>query len=334
MPCRPGSVPSGEIALRRCYDGERVTGLGAVSYRALVRLFKLDAVDEQLELLPMAARRALDAAGMKLSLEAWKRQDLELRRKLVELGSGPRVDISAVLALLTPLGSSVRPVTTMVEPEDAKVPKLVAQAYGQERSIPDASWAALSPLERYVLVKIAQGGRQERLDEAYAELIGDSALSSHLAPSGGVRMVNVGEKDITERRASVESWVVMNEEAFTRLAEHRVPKGDVFGTARVAGIMAAKRTSEWIPLCHPLRLTRVNVEMALDPAQHAVHIQATVEARDRTGVEMEALVAANAAALTIYDMLKSFDRGMQIGPTRLLQKTGGRTGDFSARSES
>lgn len=306
-----------------------MTVLRALSYLAVVRLFKLDGVDEQLELLPMAARRALDAAGLKLSLEAWKQQDLELRRKLIEFGSELRVDIPAVLGLLAPLGSAVRPVTTMVDPEDSTVPKLVAQAYGQARPIPDASWAALSPLERYVLVKIAQGGRQERLDEAYSELVGDSALSSHLEPSGGVRMVNVGEKDVTERKATVESWVVMNEEAFSRLAAHRVPKGDVFGTARVAGIMAAKRTSEWIPLCHPLRLTRVSVEMALEPAQHAVHIQATVEARDRTGVEMEALVAANAAALTIYDMLKSFDRGMQIGPTRLLEKTGGRSGDFS-----
>jgi cyclic pyranopterin phosphate synthase len=108
------------------------------------------------------------------------------------------------------------------------------------------------------------------------------------------------------------------------------PKGDVLGTARLAGIMAAKRTPDIVPLCHPIALTHVGVELELDEQQSAVRITATVEAFDRTGVEIEALHAASAAALTVYDMLKAFDRSMEIGPTRLRSKSGGRSGDFSA----
>jgi cyclic pyranopterin phosphate synthase len=108
-----------------------------------------------------------------------------------------------------------------------------------------------------------------------------------------------------------------------------VPKGDVLGTARLAGIIAAKKTADLIPLCHPLSLTKVTLELSEDSASSAVRIEARVEAMDRTGVEMEALTAASVAALTIYDMLKAFDRGMQIGPTRLLSKSGGRSGDYA-----
>jgi cyclic pyranopterin phosphate synthase len=319
---------SNRYATRRPEDPADSTA--AADYLAAVRLFKLDGVDERLELLPMAARRALDAAGVKLSLASWQRQGLDFRERLVDLGGADRVDVAEVQALLEPLRAEIRSVEPVGDPDSKAVPQPIVEAFGSERPIPGASWAALTPLERYVLAKVAERGRPERLDEAHAELVGHSALSSHLEPQGGVRMVNVGEKAVNKRVAIVESWVVMNVEAFERLATHRVPKGDVFGTARVAGIMAAKRTSEWIPLCHPLRLTRVAIELELVERRHAVRILATVEARDRTGVEMEALVAASTAALTVYDMLKSFDRGMQIGPTRLLQKTGGRSGDFVA----
>ena len=168
----------------------------------------------------------------------------------------------------------------------------------------------------------------ERLAQAYAEIIGQSAYSSHVAPEGGVRMVGVAGKPASLRRAEAESRVSMNAEAFERASNRDAPKGDVLGTARVAAIMAAKRTAELIPLCHPLSLTKVDVQLSLDAEARSVEVAVVVECFDRTGVEMEALTAASVAALTIYDMLKAFDRAMEIGPTRLTQKSGGRSGDF------
>ncbi|HVZ31123.1 MAG TPA: cyclic pyranopterin monophosphate synthase MoaC [Polyangiaceae bacterium] len=155
-------------------------------------------------------------------------------------------------------------------------------------------------------------------------------MSTHLAPRGGVEMVNVGAKAVTERRAQAESRVSMNRSAFELLAQHAAPKGDVLGTARIAGILAAKRTAELIPLCHALPLSHVGIELDLEPATCAVRILASVETQAKTGVEMEALVAASTAALTVYDMLKAADRAMQIGPTRVLSKSGGASGDFHA----
>lgn len=295
-----------------------------------MRLFELDEADDELSLLPMAARRALDAAGYKLSLEGWQTLELERRRELVELGSGREIDVARVRELVVGVSPAPLALDPLSDPDANRVPESVLAAFGQERPIPDASWAALPPLERYVLCKVASRGRPERLEHAYREIIGASALSSHLEPGGGARMVDVGNKVASLRRATAESRVVMNAEAFERLRTHRVPKGDVFATARLAGIMAAKKTADWIPLCHPLSLTKISVELSLDEAIGGVVIETTVEAHDRTGVEMEALVASSAAALTVYDMLKSFDRGMAIGPTRLLHKTGGRSGDFRA----
>jgi cyclic pyranopterin phosphate synthase len=140
-------------------------------------------------------------------------------------------------------------------------------------------------------------------------------------------MVDVSGKAVTLRRASASSRVRMNAEAFARLLSNN-PKGDVLNTARIAGILAAKKTSEWIPLCHPLPLTKVVVELAPHATDPELGILATVETRAPTGVEMEALTAASAAALTVYDMLKAFDRGMEIGGTRLVAKSGGRSGDY------
>ena len=143
-------------------------------------------------------------------------------------------------------------------------------------------------------------------------------------------MVNVGAKAVTERRAQAESRVSMNRDAFALLANNAVPKGDVLATARVAAIMAAKRTSELIPLCHALPLTHIAVDLRLEPASQSVSISAVVETQGKTGVEMEALVAATHAALTVYDMLKGVDRAMTIGPTRLVAKSGGASGSFAA----
>jgi molybdenum cofactor biosynthesis protein MoaC len=294
-----------------------------------VKLYGFDGIDEQLELLPLAARRALDRSGAKLSLEAWQGLPLAKRRALVEAGSEAQVDaprVQSTIAGARPAAGALPPRPDLVTTE---VPEVVASALGPERPVPLPVWASLSALDRYALVKVAERGKPERLQGAYQEIVGHSLVSTHVAPGGGVRMIDVGEKAITRRRAVAESAVHMNAEALERLARATAPKGDVLGTARLAGIMAAKRTAEWIPLCHPLHLTKIAVDLQIDRAESAVRIEASVEAMDRTGVEMEALVAASAAALTVYDMLKAFDRAMEIGPTRLLAKSGGRSGDYS-----
>ncbi|MEI9937462.1 MAG: cyclic pyranopterin monophosphate synthase MoaC [Pseudomonadota bacterium] len=159
-------------------------------------------------------------------------------------------------------------------------------------------------------------------------MVGHSALSTHLGPAGGARMVDVSQKAASLRHAVAESRISMSADAFARVKTASVPKGDVLGTARLAGIMAAKRTAELIPLCHPLALTKLDLTLELDDAASAIGVRATVEAFDRTGVEMEALTAVSVAALTVYDMLKGIDRAMEIGPTRLVAKSGGRSGDF------
>ena len=141
-------------------------------------------------------------------------------------------------------------------------------------------------------------------------------------------MVDVGAKAETEREAAAGGRVTMRPETLTLLRAGDLPKGDVLGTARVAGIMAAKRTAELIPLCHPLLLTKVAVEFAYDEAASAVEITATVRCRGQTGVEMEALTAVSVAALTIYDMAKAVERGMTISDIRLLEKRGGKSGEW------
>lgn len=143
-------------------------------------------------------------------------------------------------------------------------------------------------------------------------------------------MVDVSDKDVTERTASAGATITMQSETLALIQEGRAKKGDVLGTARLAGIMAAKKTSDLIPLCHPLALSSVTVDLACDPKRNAVDITATCKLKGRTGVEMEALTAASVAALTVYDMCKAVDRGMVISEVKLLHKAGGKSGDFSA----
>lgn len=154
---------------------------------------------------------------------------------------------------------------------------------------------------------------------------------THLDEQGRARMVDVGAKDETERLAVARGRVVMAPETLRLIREGQVKKGDVLTVAQVAGIMAAKRTHELIPMCHPLRLTHVSVNLTLTepgttPA--AVEIEARVKTRGRTGVEMEALTAVSVAALTIYDMAKAVDRSMRITDVRLAEKRGGKSGDL------
>ena len=148
---------------------------------------------------------------------------------------------------------------------------------------------------------------------------------SHVDETGGVRMVDVGGKPLSRRRAVAAATVRMAPETARRLRE--LPKGDALVTAQLAGVMAAKRTADLIPLCHPLPLS--NIDLSVDVREGSVEIQAAVETTAQTGVEMEALVAASVAALTVYDMAKAIDKEMVIGDIVLLAKTGGKSGPYS-----
>ncbi len=141
-------------------------------------------------------------------------------------------------------------------------------------------------------------------------------------------MVDIGEKEITRRECVARAEVHMNPETLARIADGKIPKGDVLATARIAGIQAAKRTHEWIPLAHPLPLEAVEVELTADPEGDRLLIEATARVHWRTGVEMEALVAATAAGLTVYDMSKAVDRGMRLEAVRLIRKSGGKSGPW------
>lgn len=150
---------------------------------------------------------------------------------------------------------------------------------------------------------------------------------THLADDGSARMVDVGWKPVTDRMAQATGDVVMQPETLALIRGGLMKKGDVLTIAQLAGIMGAKRTSELIPLCHPLPLNKVDVELALDESASSVKIVATATTSGKTGVEMEALTAVSVAALTIYDMCKAVDRAVRIDGVRLLRKTGGQSGD-------
>jgi len=151
---------------------------------------------------------------------------------------------------------------------------------------------------------------------------------THVGDDGHVTMVDVGEKPDTERVAVARGEVKMHPDTLRLISEKGISKGDVLAVAQVAGIMAAKRTPELIPLCHPLLLTKVDVGFEIDEAGSRIGITATVHSRGKTGVEMEALTAVSVAALTIYDMAKAVERTMRIGNIRLVRKSGGKSGDI------
>ena len=153
---------------------------------------------------------------------------------------------------------------------------------------------------------------------------------SHFDAEGKAHMVDVSAKPDTARVAVAEGRVEMSAETLALVAEGRAAKGDVLGVARLAGIMAAKRTADLIPLCHPLPLSRVTLDLAADPALPGVRVTATVATTGPTGVEMEALTAVSVAALTVYDMLKAAEKGMRVTGIRLLRKEGGKSGLYTA----
>ncbi|MES2123212.1 MAG: cyclic pyranopterin monophosphate synthase MoaC [Gemmatimonadota bacterium] len=156
---------------------------------------------------------------------------------------------------------------------------------------------------------------------------------THLDAAGRARMVDIGSKPVTARRAVAEGRVVMSAEAFAQVQSASIAKGDVIAVAELAAVMGAKRTSDLIPLCHPVALDQVSVTVELEPSWPGVRVVAVAAATSRTGVEMEALVAVSVGCLTVYDMVKAADRGMRIEGIRLLEKSGGQRGDWLATGE-
>ena len=154
------------------------------------------------------------------------------------------------------------------------------------------------------------------------------ASMTHLNEDGHVHIVNISGKESQFRRAIAETWVSMTEACFRALSTGNTPKGDVFATVRLAAIMATKKTSDLIPLCHPLALESVTCEIFLSKPDCRVRIEVSAATTGKTGVEMEALTGASVAALTLYDMLKALDKSMVIGPTQLLSKAGGKSGAY------
>ena len=157
---------------------------------------------------------------------------------------------------------------------------------------------------------------------------------SHVDQSGDARMVDVSEKPDTRRFAKAAGVISMSRETFDAIAENRVVKGDVLPVARIAGIMAAKRTSELVPLCHSIALTDVTIDLELDASLPGVRVTTSATSVGKTGVEMEALTAAAVALLTVYDMTKALDRGMTIGEIRVTEKSGGRSGNWKNKKKS
>ncbi len=293
-----------------------------------MKIYAFEELDEWLDAIPLAARRALDASGARLTAVAWRRMRSGARVAITSLGSQKKVDAARVRDLLVEEDVPCETVTAAHDPS-AALPADLVRALGESRPLEVARWRSLSPLDRYALVRLARRGRSEKLRRAYDEIArdhGDRPISTHLDAKGEVHMVDVGAKDVTARVAIARAEVKMQDETLSRLRAGATPKGDVLATARIAAIQAAKRTSDLIPLCHAIALTRVEVDIQLEHRHLTIDVR--VEARDRTGVEMEAMVGASVGALTIYDMLKGIDRGMTFDVS-LLEKSGGKSGTWT-----
>ena len=293
----------------------------------VLQVYAFEEIDEAtLPFLPLAARRALDEAGLKITLEGWLSLTLADRHALVAAGvvdSVDRATVRSIVGRATPLATVIG--ALHAPPADAPAGDLVA-ALGGERPLAGGVWRSLRAVDRYALAKCAV--KPEKLARAYDAIVGKRAAFTlaHLDEAGKARMVDVGAKPPTARYAVASARVSMTPAVLASIVRGDVPKGDVFAAARIAGIQAAKRTPDLIPLCHGIALTRVEVSFDVDAAAGVVSVRARADAIDRTGVEMEALVAASISALTIYDMVKSADRWMTIGDVRLEEKSGGRSG--------
>lgn len=351
--------------------------------------FEIDEIGPELDLVPLAARRALDAAGLRLSLDGWRSLGLDDRRTLSFAGTTEIVDAAAVAAIVARAAPAAERISVVSDPDPRSPPAELHAAVAPPRTIDNAAWSRLRSLDRYALAHALRRSRV-RADLSILEAAVDailrpssrsaasaeaavtapmsaapateptttpppmtasamtapavtapaarpeiasappkpSEISSHLNARGDGHMVDVGEKSETVRRAIASGIVKMRPETAARIARADAPKGEVLATARVAGILAAKRTPELIPLCHAIALTHVAVHIEVRAEEGLARVTATAEARDRTGVEMEAMVAASVACLTIYDMLKGLDRAMVVSEIKLLEKSGGRSGHF------
>jgi cyclic pyranopterin monophosphate synthase len=297
-------------------------------------IYPFERIDDGLPYLPLVARRVLDALGRKLSLEGWLSLSIEDRRQIAAAGTAERVDPSVAAAIdrATPAPAKLGP---LPEPGAASPPTELVAALGPGRPLDGARWSGLSALGRYALVKCASKG--EKLALAYDQIVAAThrVPLTHLTPAGEAHMVDVGGKVETARRAVASARVRTTRAVVEAIAGGAagVPgvleKGDVIAAARIAGILASKRTPELIPLCHPVRTTRAAIDFEPDAERGELTIRATVEAVDRTGVEMEAMVAAAVASLTVYDMIKSADRWATIDGVRLDAKSGGKSGDMN-----
>ncbi len=283
-------------------------------------IFLFEDIGDKLPLVPLGVRRALDAAGCWLSLAAWKNLPLANRRALVALGTTDAIDVEAVRDAVEDADPPVNAQPGSDDDALDEKPDALADALSSER------WGELSRLERFALRHLAGRGNIERLQRGLAEIA--PSRPTHLDDRGDARMVDVGAKSITARRAIARARVRMRPETAQLVVDAGTAKGDVLATARIAGIMAAKRTSELIPLCHQIALSRVAVAFEVDVTSGTIDIRATADAHDRTGVEMEAMTSASVAALTIYDMLKGVERGIAIEEIVLLEKQGGRSGHY------
>jgi cyclic pyranopterin monophosphate synthase len=288
-------------------------------------IYDFEGLDDTLPYVPIAARRLLDLGGKKLSLAGWQSLRSEDRWQLARAGAGERVGLDAVAILdrATPAPTSVSPTA---DPSAVRPPAELVNALGAARPLDQARWQGLSALDRYTLVK--SSGKAEKLARAYDGIVRPVSFS-HLSAAGAAHMVDVGGKDTTARRAVASARVRTTPEVVGAIVGGHAAKGDVLGAARVAGILAAKRTPELIPLCHPVQTTQASIDFAPDADNGQIRVTATVEALDRTGVEMEALVGAAIASLTIYDMIKSADRWATIEAIQLESKSGGKSGELS-----
>jgi cyclic pyranopterin monophosphate synthase len=299
-------------------------------------IYAFEGIDEELPFLPLSARRILDAMGKKLSLAGWLSLAVEDRRRLVlagfpeRLGLDPASSASSLSAILNRAVPAPSAIEEGAEPDPLAPPPELLTALGGARPIAPRVWQSLRSLDRYALVKYA--AKPEKLASAYDEIMGTTRLS-HLTADGHAHMVDVGAKSVTARRAVASARICTSPAVVEAIAAGGLPKGDVLAVARVAGLMAAKRTPELIPLCHPVQTTRAAVDFEADPARGELRVRAIVEANDRTGVEMEAMVAASVAALTVYDMVKSADRWATIEGVRLEEKSGGKSGSVARPAE-
>ncbi len=314
---------------------------------SLPDVFPFEAILPEIDFLPIAARRALGHSGLRLTRDGWKSLGPSQRIQIVSLGASEKVLFDQVKSAAQQAFPMPDRMDATSDPLQNVIPLDLLRGYP---FITLPVWNNWRSLDRFAMVYLLQRSKElgdpTILDVAYEFLsrkgesvppisiqpTSSSQISTHINTQGRAQMVNVGDKAPTKRKAVATASVRMHRETLNRLVKHDTPKGEVLSVSRVAGIMAAKKTNELIPLCHSVALTNIEVLFDLDVSSSKVNVTAVAEAFDRTGVEMEAIVAASVASITIYDMLKGIDREMTIIEVQLLEKSGGKSGDYRRKS--